>query len=297
MQNNALNIVAADDDEVVLELLVHSLKKAGHNTVGFNESEKLVSYLKHQQEEPDVIILDKLMPDLSGLDILKHIKKDPRLQDIPVIIQSGDIGLEYLQESVDAGAYYYLTKPYDQDTMVSLVKAAARDSLNRKLIRDDLKLGVQHFQFLKQAVFKIQNPTDGLRIAALIASMAKRTQEVSLVLSELITNAIEHGNLGIGYQRKAQLLEVGQLDNEIEHLLNLEENKKKFLHVYFARSANKIKVRVTDEGEGFDWKNYLHINPDRFVDLNGRGIAYAKIVGIDLHYSDEGRVVEFACSR
>jgi len=296
MQNNALNIVAADDDEVVLELLVHSLKKAGHNTVGFNQSDKLVSYLKHQQEEPDVIILDKLMPDLSGLDILKHIKKDPRLQDIPVIIQSGDIGLEYLQESVDAGAYYYLTKPYDQDTMVSLVKAAARDSLNRKLIRDDLKLGVQHFQFLKQAVFKIQNPSDGLRIAAIIASMTKRTQEVSLVLSELITNAIEHGNLGIGYQRKAQLLEVGQLDNEIEHLLNLEENKKKFVHVYFARSTNKIKVRVTDEGEGFDWKNYLHINPDRFVDLNGRGIAYAKIVGIDLHYSDEGRVVEFACS-
>jgi hypothetical protein len=64
--------------------------------------------------------------------------------------------------------------------------------------------------------------------------------------------------------------------------------------VSFARTRTEAKVRIRDEGDGFKWQEYTTIDPTRFVDLNGRGIAYANIVGIPLEYLGNGNTVEFS---
>ncbi len=294
MSQTALSIVAADDDEMSLELMIHSLKGAGCNTVGFGQGEQLLNYVRAHASETDVVILDKIMPNLSGVDILKRMKADPNLKNIPVIIQTGDVGLQQMRESIDAGAYYYLSKPYDPSAMISLVKAAARDCLQRKRLHHKLDSGEFAINLLHQGVFKVRTPDDCQSITALISSVAEQKKEVALVLSELIINGIEHGNLEIGYAKKGELLESGQLDNEITRLLTVPENRKKRVTVSYARLRGEVKVRVRDEGEGFEWKRYITIDPGRFVDLNGRGIAYANIVGIPITYIGNGNTVEFS---
>ena len=68
MSQTQLSIVAADDDEISLELMVHSLKGAGYQTVGFCEGNSLFNYVSEHSKETDIVILDKVMPDVSGVD-------------------------------------------------------------------------------------------------------------------------------------------------------------------------------------------------------------------------------------
>jgi DNA-binding response OmpR family regulator len=63
------------------------------------------------REKPDVILLDVMMPDLSGLDVLRYIRRDPRLEKIPVIILSAKCMPSDIHCGLDAGADLYMTKP------------------------------------------------------------------------------------------------------------------------------------------------------------------------------------------
>jgi CheY-like chemotaxis protein len=63
------------------------------------------------KEDPDIIILDVMMPEISGLDLLRYIRRDPRLEHIPVIVVSALSRPEDIQEGMRAGAEAYLTKP------------------------------------------------------------------------------------------------------------------------------------------------------------------------------------------
>ena len=63
------------------------------------------------EEKPDVVVLDMMMPDLSGLDIMNQIHNNPELSNIPVIIVSAKSMPQDIQAGLDAGAAAYLTKP------------------------------------------------------------------------------------------------------------------------------------------------------------------------------------------
>ena len=76
-------------------------------------------------------------------------------------------------------------------------------------------------------------------------------------------NAVEHGNLGIGYDEKASLLRSGSWREEVERRLNLSENHGKFASLTFETTEEAVVIRIKDEGEGFDWQRYLDFSPER----------------------------------
>ena len=61
--------------------------------------------------KPDVVILDIMMPDISGLDILRQMRRDPELSDIPVVVVSAKSMPADIKNGMEAGASMYLTKP------------------------------------------------------------------------------------------------------------------------------------------------------------------------------------------
>lgn len=78
------------------------------------------------REKPDAVVLDVMMPDLSGYDVLRFIRKDPRLKHIPVILVSARSRPEDIQEGLNAGAEVYLTKPVAfADLRQAVLKATA----------------------------------------------------------------------------------------------------------------------------------------------------------------------------
>ena len=105
-------------------------------------------------------------------------------------------------------------------------------------------------------------------------------------------NAVEHGNLGIGYELKTILDPETTWLDEIRRRAGLEENKNKKVRVFYENTNDRFCVKIVDEGEGFDWSKYLELDPQRAVDGHGRGIAYANTMSFDkIIFNDKGNEV------
>ncbi|MFY9479794.1 MAG: response regulator, partial [Aquabacterium sp.] len=66
-----------------------------------------------RQRRPDLILLDMQLPDISGLELLRHLKNDDDVADIPVIVVSADATTARMQEALTLGALHYVTKPLE----------------------------------------------------------------------------------------------------------------------------------------------------------------------------------------
>ncbi len=97
-------------------------------------------------------------------------------------------------------------------------------------------------------------------------------------LAGLFVNAVEHGNLNIGYQKKMELLNEGKYDQEIAKRFAIPEIKERFVYVKVTRENNQLFIYIKDQGNGFDPRPYLDFDPSRITDPNGRGIAMANIM-------------------
>ena len=117
--------------------------------------------------------------------------------------------------------------------------------------------------------------------ATRIASLHPDPDRVEIGLTELLVNAVEHGNLGITYEEKASLLERGGFDAEIARRLALPSLAARKVEVTISRNAVALAIRIQDEGDGFDWLPYLDVDPERALTYNGNGIAIAREMSFD----------------
>src|SRR5687767_538961 len=91
---------------------------------------------------PDLILLDIMMPGLSGYDVLERLQADNRLRDIPVIMISAVDEIESVIRCIELGAEDYLTKPFDP----TLLRTRVNASLEKKRLRDDIRRALERIQ-------------------------------------------------------------------------------------------------------------------------------------------------------
>ncbi len=102
-------IVIIEDEPDTVEMFAEMMRLNGfsvHKSYGGSPAVALIT-----EEKPDVVVLDMMMPDLSGLDVMNQIQNNPELSNIPVIIVSAMSMPHDIQAGLDAGAAAYLTKP------------------------------------------------------------------------------------------------------------------------------------------------------------------------------------------
>ena len=117
-------IYCVEDDTSIREIEIYTLNSTGFEAVGFENGNEFFEALRKQI--PDLILLDIMLPDMSGMDILSILKKDPSTKDIPVILASAK-GTEFDKiNGLDTGADDYLAKPFGMMEMVSRVRAVLR---------------------------------------------------------------------------------------------------------------------------------------------------------------------------
>ncbi|AMO70973.1 response regulator transcription factor [Sphingorhabdus sp. M41] len=103
-------ILIADDDEIIIDLIRFRLESEGHTVVAASDGEAVLAILG--ERTPDLIVLDKMMPIISGMEVLRIVKNTPGIQDIPVIMLTARKGEEDVVAALNAGANDYLTKPF-----------------------------------------------------------------------------------------------------------------------------------------------------------------------------------------
>jgi len=202
------------------------------------------------------------------------------------------VGKEYMLEGLTAGAHYYVTKPYDNQTLVAIVSAAIRDYKSYAEVQVSLKQTTQTLKMLDKGLFSFKSLTEGRNLAAMLANACPNPDNVILGLTELMVNALEHGNLGISYDEKSKLNDCDDWENEVMRRLSLPSNKDKNIYIEFNRNDNEITFLITDQGSGFDWRQYMAICPSRVFDSHGRGIAMANLISFDqIEYLEPGNQV------
>jgi len=102
-------ILVVEDEHDTAELYGEMLQASGFRVVKAPDTKTAIGLL--DREPPDAILLDIMMPDISGLEVAGYIRREPKLAHIPVIIVSARTLPKDIQTGLDAGARLYLTKP------------------------------------------------------------------------------------------------------------------------------------------------------------------------------------------
>lgn len=291
-QSSKGHLLIVDDEPFNLEILSEHLQDSGYDITTAEDGEKAWACLQAEPILFDAVLLDRMMPNLNGMEVLLRIKQNPDLQNLPVIMQTAVGSPESVSEGLAAGAYYYLVKPFQRQMLLAIVDAAVNSKKQRELLEAQLNQQELGCRLMMSAEFRFRTLEEARQVTLLVSKACPHPQRIALGLSELLVNAVEHGNLGVGYDEKSRLLKTGGWQEEVLRRQNLPENQNRYVIVTLNQNAERIQITVTDEGNGFDWAPFMDFTPDRAFDPHGRGISMARMLSFDMiQYQGRGNQV------
>ena len=123
--SEAATILVTDDDPRILLLMTAVLGEAGYEVLQASTGKECLEALK--THHPDIVLLDVMLPDATGIELCRQIKADERLQDIFVILFSGvHISSDYQAEALNAGADGYIVKSVSNEELLARVQSVVR---------------------------------------------------------------------------------------------------------------------------------------------------------------------------
>ncbi len=164
-----IRILIVDDDELIRETIRNFLEKEGYAVLEAGEGTAGLRSIRHKK--PDLIILDRLMPDVDGVKICRTIKEDPTLQRIPILMMTAMGRKEDMVQGLEAGADDYIIKPIDEAVFLARVRTLLRGA---KLFN---KLEAEKRDLL--AILDISNAiTSSLDSREVLYSIVKKISEI-----------------------------------------------------------------------------------------------------------------------
>ena len=285
-------LLLVDDSPLNLKILLEFLPQPDYRCTTAQGGLQAWEMLEAQPDRFHAVLLDRIMPEMDGMEVLRKMKQHPVLSQIPVIMQTAASTHQQTLEGLQAGAYYYLAKPFEKATLQAIVDAAVRDHISYLEVRQDLRRTTTTMRLLDSGTFRFKTPEEAKNLAMLLAHAYPDANRVVTGILELTLNAIEHGNLNIGYKEKSRLIEEEQLDSEIERRLSDPLYSSREATAQFVRRPDTLSLHISDQGKGFEWQKYLNFDPDRAFDTHGRGIAMANKLSFDtIEYRGNGNQV------
>lgn len=290
-------VLVVDDDPLSVELILAHLEGSGFLIETASDGAEGWVRLESRPDDFDVVVLDRIMPRMGGMELLRRIKKHPLLAALPVIMQTSAGELQQVVEGISAGAYYYLTKPFEADMLRSMVRAAVEDYERFRILQRDVRTSAGMLRLMQTGVFEFRTPEEATDLGSFLAKACHDPERVVIGLSELLINAVEHGNLEISYEEKSELMRSGRWAEEVRRRLQDDRLSARVATARLERDRGRMRIVIRDQGRGFDPAPYLQIDPGRVFDSHGRGIAIANLLSFDeIRYRDGGREVEASVS-
>lgn len=112
-------VVVIDDEPFILMMVEDKLRRAGLQVVTLRETVNALSVVK--KENPDLIILDWMMPEVSGIELCKMLKADPELSGIPIFMLTAKGQEEDEKKGLECGVSRYITKPFSPKALLDVV--------------------------------------------------------------------------------------------------------------------------------------------------------------------------------
>jgi adenylate cyclase len=191
-------ILVVDDNASNRDLLSRRLQRQGHTVLQAEDGASALALV--EKEALDLVLLDLMMPGISGYDVLALLKGDPRTRDIPIIMISALTELDSIVRCIEAGADDYLAKPFDP----TLLRARVGSSLEKKHLRDREREMIEALRIEKerseQLLLNILPKAIVARLHGGEALIADHLPDVTILFSDLV-----------GFTRLSSELSAGDL--------------------------------------------------------------------------------------
>ena len=291
VENYKAHILAVDDERLNLEIMSEYIEDVGCACELAVDGEEAWLKLVNSPQAFDVILLDRMMPNLDGIAFLQRVKEHPSLYSVPVIMQSACALKSDVIEGLRSGAFSYISKPFRAESLLSVINAAIYERIYFKKLQHSLQ-NSEDSGFVGDESFRCRNLSDAFQLSVAIAKLCPKPEKTVLGIYGLLVNGIEHGNLGINYNEKTALMVQDTWLEEIERRLALPENQDKAVDVSLVRDGSSLNIHIRDQGAGFDWVKYLDFTFETRVEYFGRGTVLSKSFCFDrLEYLGAGNEV------
>ena len=274
---SSATILIVGDESINLDGISAELQQGDYELLRAGSGGEAWAMLESDPDHFNAVILDYASPDRNGARLLDNIKKHASTERLPVVMQAG--AAQQFGAELDADALCYLTRSFDGDSLKSVLRSAVGSRQREKSLQESLRAGRRIFELMSFGRFRIRDLDDVKLVALQVAQLCPDPERVVGGVSELLLNAIEHGNLNIGYAEKGRLMRSGRWQQELER--RLAAAAETYVELEFEVNDDRVLIRVRDQGEGFDWRPYLDFDPARAFDPHGRGIAMARLSSFD----------------
>lgn len=207
-------ILIVDDDPQLVQLIGYTLYAEGFQTIVAHSGEEALQLV--ERERPDLVILDVMMPGMSGIEVCDVLREDPETTNLPIIILSARTQVPHRIEGLKAGADEYLTKPISLKEMVARVEALLERT--RRLREDKLEKRGRVIGFIG-AKGGVGTTTVAVNVALALAAQEKQVAAVEL-RPNFGTFALHLGRTPVENLKALLSMEPERIDEEelAEHL-------------------------------------------------------------------------------
>jgi two-component system phosphate regulon response regulator PhoB len=120
----AATILVVEDEPAIQELIAYNLKQAGHQTLRADNAEQALNLVSNAL--PDLVLLDWMLPGLSGIEFARRLRADKRTRTVPIIMLTARSDEQDKLAGLDGGADDYITKPFSPRELMARIKAVLR---------------------------------------------------------------------------------------------------------------------------------------------------------------------------
>jgi CheY-like chemotaxis protein/anti-sigma regulatory factor (Ser/Thr protein kinase) len=282
-------VLIADDQDALRALLSRLLEREGFEPVEAADGLQAVELFRSRS--PLVVVSDVMMPRMDGLALLTEVKAIDR--GAVVILMTGQGNEDMVLRALRGGATNFFKKPFDVRELIQEIRRvvdfrleAARATLYSPYLVAEEKLFV--IPRADSAFFPIVNQMT-LQLPCIVPE--EEILNLKIGIEEMITNALEHGNLGISFAEKHRAIADGTLAELLEERGRASDEAGRAVRVRSKISPELFEVTVQDDGSGFDWRSLPAVAPETLMAYNGRGIFLTKIYYDEVTYNERGTAV------
>jgi two-component system sensor histidine kinase/response regulator len=227
-------ILVVDDEPKNIQVVGPLLLKQGHEVIAAGSGEEALA--KMRTAKPDLLLLDVMMPGMTGFDLCRRLLSQPEWHALPVIFLSAVTDKGFVTEALAAGAVDYVTKPFHGPELLSRVQL----HLNLRQMRLRLSAAVEERNHLLEIVaHDLKNPLGGVQFAA--AMLAEETASLSPRQAQLVESIAHSADRAL--EITTSLLQTRRLEEAKAHLelmpLCLRDHTEQAVRVFAHHAGDK----------------------------------------------------------
>lgn len=212
-------ILVVDDEPAIRQMLIFALSDEGYDYVEAGSADQAQGIIKNSH--PDLILLDWMMPGLSGVDLARRLKRDPDTKDLPIIMLTAKGEEQDKIKALDTGADDYVTKPFSTQELLARIRAVLRrsgkDKVAETLEVDSLRLDLETHRVTVDDKILELSPTE-FRLLHFFISHPERVYSRAQILDNVWGSNvyIEERTVDVHIRRLRKLLAEHDFDDYIQ---------------------------------------------------------------------------------